>query len=378
MKSLSLVCLLVILFAASAIADSCAKFPEALKLASQLRGLAQINEVLCVQLKRSDFDRQASNTRLDRRVLHFEGIAFKSLGLIPDSFDYEGCAEIISQADALASYQPDIKSITVPSEQDSSMALLAHEAVHALQDQHFDLVKLKQRAGGTTDSALALDALIEGDAVRIEKLINGSGATDDIPKPLQKNLNQFDSRCNLPEIFLAQADLSYFFGPLFVETVQSEFNIDQLFQHPPTTTAEIMHPRDYVNKRKMAARPLELASADVVLRDRLGEFMIRSLLKLWVSPSIAITAASGWVDDDLSLRREGTQQLLLSWQTTWQSAKDSSEFWDAILQVFEKRSQTKLNHAANQLIVEAPHFPAFNLRHTPNSVWLIIKIAPDP
>ena len=46
---------------------------------------------------------------------------------------------------------------------------VAHELTHALQDQHFDLTKLEKEAA-KTHSSDALRSLVEGDAVRVQKL----------------------------------------------------------------------------------------------------------------------------------------------------------------------------------------------------------------
>jgi hypothetical protein len=71
-----------------------------------------------------------------------------------------------------AYYDPESKNITfvtpdagpAPDEDDGQYYTLAHEYTHALQDQAVDLVNFEKRYGKTLDSALAVHALIEGEA----------------------------------------------------------------------------------------------------------------------------------------------------------------------------------------------------------------------
>jgi len=370
MRSL-LAIIVLIISALNAQATPCSNLHEALIQASRLRGLDPKREVGCIDLTRSEFDSQTRSAPLDRDVLRYEEIIFKNLGLIPDSFDYARCADTISQADALASYSPQIGSILVPDGRDTDTALLAHEIVHALQDQYFDLDKLKKHASLTTDAALATDALIEGDAVRIERLIRARYAYNPSPQPQSETS---DPRCTLPEIFLAQLDLSYFFGPLFVENIKQTTPVDSLFKHPPTTTAQILHPKLYLSTKNVTPPARRSASGDLLLRDRLGEFMIRSWLKIWIASSTAIEAASGWIDDDLTLRRVNQRLLLLRWRTDWSSELERDQFWSAILLALERRTQVALKHAAPQLIVEAPGFAPFSIHRIDKSVTLEMKI----
>ena len=71
----------------------------------------------------------------------------------------------------LAFYSPKTKRVTVKGEDIdiSTRVTLAHELTHALQDQHFDLTKLDKEAARTHSSS-DLKAVVEGDAVRVQRL----------------------------------------------------------------------------------------------------------------------------------------------------------------------------------------------------------------
>jgi hypothetical protein len=103
-----------------------------------------------------------------------EAATFRSLGFIGGDVDLFEVTKQAGEAGILAFYDFDRKEIVVRGTKldVSRRATLAHELVHVLQDQHFDLRKIERRSaqddarrGG---SAGAMLALIEGDANRVE------------------------------------------------------------------------------------------------------------------------------------------------------------------------------------------------------------------
>ena len=74
-------------------------------------------------------------------------------------------------ADVLAFYSDDTKQVYIRGTGPLTVetrATLAHELTHVLQDQYFDIGKLRKAADkSTSGSSDALTALIEGDAERI-------------------------------------------------------------------------------------------------------------------------------------------------------------------------------------------------------------------
>ena len=123
---------------------------------------------------------------------------YVTLGLLPADYDVRQAAVTLLSEQVLAFYDPKEKLLVVGETRDeaeeSQQALaeqlrlvLLHEAVHALQDQHFDLERLMERAHeGSVDAANALRALVEGQAMLIsmrpairKALPNADAATQD-------------------------------------------------------------------------------------------------------------------------------------------------------------------------------------------------------
>jgi hypothetical protein len=86
-----------------------------------------------------------------------------------------------------AYYDPGDKRLTIIEDSAgpdrfSAMYTLSHELTHYLQDEALDLTRLHQEVGATTDSQVALSALVEGDAmvtsVRVAVRFQGGSARD--------------------------------------------------------------------------------------------------------------------------------------------------------------------------------------------------------
>src|SRR5262245_7382982 len=94
----------------------------------------------------------------------------RAIGLLPSGVDLLAATTSLRQSGALAFYDPRTARITVRGEEltPAIKVTLAHELTHALQDQHFDLKALQKRAARAHGS-MALTALVEGDAVRVQQ-----------------------------------------------------------------------------------------------------------------------------------------------------------------------------------------------------------------
>ena len=102
-----------------------------------------------------------------------EAATFRALGFIGGDVNLFEVTKQTGEAGVLAFYDFDKKEIVVRGAtiDVSHRATLAHELVHVLQDQHFDIRKIERRASQDDErrggSAGAMLALIEGDANRV-------------------------------------------------------------------------------------------------------------------------------------------------------------------------------------------------------------------
>jgi hypothetical protein len=97
------------------------------------------------------------------------------VGLLDPQESAESASTDDLTEDVAGYYDPDTSSITLidrdhPEDSDESQSLLAHELVHALQDQEMGLIELGDRTGHSYDAYYARRCLTEGEATLYEEL----------------------------------------------------------------------------------------------------------------------------------------------------------------------------------------------------------------
>ena len=113
--------------------------------------------------KASDADLEAEDQAAMKEAVGM----LRALGLVEGEPDLTAANDTLSDSGTLAFYNPDNEKVYVRGTEltPALRVTLAHELVHVLQDQHFDLGRLQDLEDG---AATSLRALAEGDASRIE------------------------------------------------------------------------------------------------------------------------------------------------------------------------------------------------------------------
>ena len=218
----------------------------------------------------------------------------------------------------------------------------AHEFTHALQDQHFDLDSLQGQAR-TTDSLLALQALIEGDATLVmmqyafQHLFQMQFDRTDLLKAIQE-VEQGEYE-DAPGVIRETAWFPYDQGLVFVAALVEQGGWDRLnpaFRDPPQTTEQIMHPDKYLAGEvgripEVGDLPGAVGAGWLELRrDVFGELFIRVYLERELSSEEALMAAEGWAGDRvLFLTSEDPSRYLLVLRTSWDTTDEAQEFFSA-------------------------------------------------
>jgi hypothetical protein len=152
---------------------------------ARLRGLAFEHPVPIEYLAPADFEKRLGATddvsNEVRAQAEREEAVFRSLGFLGGKDDLLKGFSTSESSGTLAFYSFADKDIIVRGTtlDVEHRVTIAHELTHVLQDQHFDLTKLERAANASdTGDSNALQALVEGDATRIE---------DDYRKQLSTN-----------------------------------------------------------------------------------------------------------------------------------------------------------------------------------------------
>ncbi|MCA1642987.1 MAG: hypothetical protein LC785_13795, partial [Acidobacteria bacterium] len=224
-------------------------------------------------------------------------------------------------------------------------SLLTHELTHALQDQHFDLLKLLTAKPYSFDRAEAAFAVVEGDAVSVQRRAERGAAAWSRVTP------EDAARVEDARFAAYRAELGALFPPLLTETFIFRYRdgarlvetarrrgggraVDDLFARPPASSEQVLHPEKYFASE--APRGIDfdegsLASAgwNVATSTPLGELGARGLLLKSLSRRDAERAAAGWGGDRAYLFTRGTNDTLFVWKTAWDSSRDAQEFFRA-------------------------------------------------
>jgi hypothetical protein len=227
--------------------------------------------------------------------------------------------------------------------------VMAHELVHALQDQHYDLQGHFDLVKDQSDLTLARKALIEGDAmaVMLAYLLEPLGMSmDDLPDMqaiLQASSSligdQFQVYARAPLILRQQLVFPYVHGLAFIKAALAHGGwegLESVYQRPPVSTAQVMHPEKYF--AAPPARPsevtLDLPEADLgtawkkLKHDVLGEFLLSVVLQQFLPEDEARQSAAGWRGDRYELfEHQDTGRLLLVCVTAWDTPEDATEFF---------------------------------------------------
>jgi hypothetical protein len=318
---------------------------RAMRVAASLRELPWTGEVGMSELSGWEY-----GTRATEMAQVLGGEELRSLsrlaiagGMLPAGTDLATLSAQFTAASAGATYSPlDKQVLLVDRFKDDS--LLTHEFTHALQDQHFDLMKLLLVQPFSYDRTEALFAVIEGDAMNVQRRseegeLYARKSLEDITRQENERFGGYRQEMNalFPRLLTETFIFRYRDGARFIESVRrtrGERGVNELFTRPPASSEQILHPEKYAQSE--AARDVRLDEAAfqqsgwrVVTSTPLGEIGVRGLLLEAVNERDATRAAAGWGGDRAFLfEREGGTPLFV-WKTVWDRKTDADEFYAA-------------------------------------------------
>lgn len=330
---------------------------RAMRVSSGLRELPWRGEVGMAELTGWEYGTRASEIA---QVLGGEELRSLSKlaaagGILPEGTDLAMLAAQFTSISAGATYSPlDKQILLVDKFKDDS--LLTHEFVHALQDQHFDLMKLLMARPYNFDRFEALFAVIEGDAMNVQRRSEEGEAY--ARKTLEEITRQEDQRFGgyreemstlFPRLLTETFIFRYRDGARLVEAVRrsrGQRGVDELFSRPPASSEQVLHPEKYAQNEapleiKVDASAFTASGWRSVASTPLGEIGVRGLLLEGVAEKEALRASAGWAGDSAHLfERDGGTPLFV-WKTAWDKSLDAEEFFNAYNALQRGRSKAQ-------------------------------------
>ncbi|HWS88625.1 MAG TPA: hypothetical protein VN282_16745 [Pyrinomonadaceae bacterium] len=330
---------------------------RAAQSASRVRGLEWRGEVGMTELSGWEYGTRTKEIADVLGTDDLKGLSRLAVagGMLPEGTDLASLAVSFTAVTAGATYSPLDKQVLLVSERGAARdpGLLTHEFVHALQDQHFDLLRMVLARPFSFDREEAAFALIEGDAVSVERRFTQGEAwarksvevltreEDERYAQYRKGIGAF-----FPPLLTETFIFRYRDGLHFVETlrrVRPAVNLDEVFRRPPQSSEQVLHPEKYLSGEPPREVEFDLdAFADEGWRPAattpLGEIGVRGLLLAGVSVEEAKRAAAGWGGDrSFVFEREGHAPLFV-WRTAWDTPRDAQEFFRAYNQLLQQRA----------------------------------------
>jgi hypothetical protein len=270
--------------------------------------------------------------------------AYRAFALVPDSTDLRRLMLDLYSEQVAGYYDPDSSALFVVRGADPLVLhlILAHELVHALQDQYMSLnaiLKLRHQ----NDRQMAGQAVAEGQATLagIAAMAPGVDLGEVLGDRNAVRAAIRSQRSAMP-VFVA-APLIIQEGLLFPYLAGAEFmkNFNARRSRPdeepygdrlPISTAQILHPDVYTSHQMPERLGFGAARAGdtLVYDDDFGEFETRIALETWgVNEAAATAAAAGWDGDRYELLGTPAGTVVV-WALAWRTSDDAVQFERAL------------------------------------------------
>lgn len=355
--------ILFLLWTSAALAQSQSKLFE--QVGPILDGLSQITgwkverKVPAEILHQSDFKRMMQDHMKDSspKEVRAEELTLELFGLVPKGFDVAGESVDLLSEQAAAFYDYTKKRLfildTTPDGEQQRFALV-HELAHALGDQHHNLGKYMREGAPDDDASTARQAVMEGQATWLSwaYLFWARGGRADFP---ESRLNELADSAGADGPVYTSAPLyireslvfPYNQGIRFQDAVFRKLGraaFDEVFDHPPVSTQQILHPETYFSK--LAPDVTQAPTLDEPLgkpqarqyrtlaEGALGEFDVSALLRQYASsaPSAAAEATHFRGGSYRLYENKHDRHPILTYVVDW----DSPEAADTYLAMYKQ------------------------------------------
>jgi hypothetical protein len=274
---------------------------------------------------------------------------YKRFGLIPDSLQLRPYMIELLSEQIVGFYDPATKTLYVVDGAPPEMVsvTIAHELVHALQDQYISLDSL-QRQRGDDDRATAAQAVIEGQATLEQmKAALGSnniaaglpGGWDRIRTQIRDNQSSMPVFAAAPMVIQETLIFPYLSGAEFMRNFEAKQQGKSPFGEMPVSTEQVLHEDRYFARRDPPVRVALPAPADgrIIYENDFGEFGTRLFLYQHLQDiGGSARGAAGWGGDRYALFQTGNGEGL-AWVTAWDTDVDAGEFFDLVDDATSKR-----------------------------------------
>ncbi len=341
---------------------------EVLKETSELRQLSILRQVQSSTQSRAEIEQMVMNN-FDREMTavdtHAAEIFIRKLGLAPTDFQYRPFMIRLLSEQVAGYYDPKLQQFHLADwiDIDGQRPVMAHELTHALQDQHFNLRRFEHWPKGDSDAQLATRALVEGDATLAmsQYIANNPLRAFAFLKSLSTTAMSSKELARAPRALRETLLFPYQEGTAWTRALYGHggwAQVSKAFTQLPQSTEQILHPEKYF----AGEAPVKTALPDVMNSVRSasvrgtvrqaswrridydveGEWGLYLVLDQFLQSSTeSRRAAAGWGGDRYEIYEGPRGEVLFISLSTWDSADDAREFFDA----YAKRTRLRYPNA---------------------------------
>jgi hypothetical protein len=332
-------------------------------LKKSIRSRQEIRAYLLQKMKE---DKDADKRYADQKTM-------EKFGLLPKDYPLEQMMVKVLTEQIAGLYDPDsqeffIADWTSPADE---RPVMSHELTHALQDQHFHIDKWTDAAKPNDDGELARDAVIEGSAMAamLDYELGGKGSIRDLddfdPSLLMGDIDSSPELSKAPKVIQDELLFPYLSGVRFTQHLLKAGNgwpnFYKVFDKPPASTQQIMHPDLYL-KGVLPARVDLPAAKGLISSDwkkldenDMGEFGVQEILKQYLAKDRSATLAAGWAGDRYAIfENQKNKRTLLEFRIHLANDADAARFFGAYSEILEMKYAQRTN------LLRRPNFFSFD------------------
>ncbi len=323
----------------SAPPGSVVSFDQELKHISRIRKLESKGSLIGLEVEKQDLlahVQQAVELETPPHALEGVEAMLVGLGLVPPAFDYKQTMLTMLGERLAGMYQPRLKAMLVRKGLTGQIRdiTLLHELVHALQDQHFDVMEVIEWNPDDTDRSSALSCLAEGDATSAmwDGILPAPTTALDLPEGQLRDAMRAEPTDGVPKVLSRSLLAPYIDGIAFVHALRRRGGweeVNRVWAAPPQTTEQILHLNKYDQNEPAVVVPIPEPpdkSFRLMLSDTWGEQNLRITLEEWMPEKEAARAAAGWGGDRIAVRGQSSQ-VVVTWDLVMDSAAEARELF---------------------------------------------------
>jgi hypothetical protein len=340
-------------------ADFIAAADEVVEQMSQITGLKLLTplkkslrsreEIRAYVIKQMNEEKNPAERYADQRTA-------EAFGLLPKGFDLDAFMVNVLTEQIEGLYDPKNREFYIAdwSPLSEQRMVMAHELTHALEDQHFQIEAWSRAAKPNEDAELARDAVLEGSAMAamVDYLMLGTGRSlkdlpDFDPSMLIGDLGTTPTLKTAPPFLKDALIFPYISGLNFSASVLKNSGwaaLPGVFERPPISTQQILHPALYKSNKTPASVTLPLLEKLLgnnwtkLDENILGEFGWKEIFKQFLGEDRAKTLAVAWDGDRYALyEQKQTKKLILLTRLHLDSEERGVRFFGQYSEALEKK-----------------------------------------